>query len=110
MNKKLIKAKLPYIGAILSLIPALLISFEDSAILISLLLAIAIVLNVWALKNATFVVNTIINLVNAIVMFAFAIDSLLTGKSKIQYAYFLAGALFLFAVFRGIYKDKRINK
>lgn len=109
MNKKLIKTKLPYIGAILSLIPALLISFEDSAILISILLAIAIVLNIWALKNPTYIINTVINFVNSGVMFAFAIDTLLTGKSSIQYAYFIAGALFLFAAFRGIYKNKRIK-
>lgn len=106
MNKQIIKKKLPYIGAILSLLPALLISFEESIGVISILLVIAIGLNIWALKNPTSVINTAINFVNSGVMLAFAIDSLLKNKSSIQYAYFIAAVLFLYAALRGIYKKR----
>jgi len=110
MNKKLIKNKFPYIGAILSLIPALLLSFEDSTVIISILLVIAIVLNLWALKNPNSKTNTAINFVNSGVMLAFAIDFWLKGKSSIQYAYFIAALLFLYVALRSIYKKRRTTK
>jgi hypothetical protein len=94
------KQQLPYIGAIIALIPSIWIEYHQGNFIIALIFFCLTILNMIALRlygASSATLNIILNILNAVAVFLIAVQFLKTGKSFLHFPYFIACGGFLTA-------------
>lgn len=100
-SRSRIKQKLPFLGAVVALVPSVVVAVQDGDLILAMVISLLVLLNITALRwNERYpMLSIFINLGNALVSFILAIRMFEVGKKGLPYAYLAAVVGFLIATY-----------